>query len=126
MYSVCSVLPYTIYTPINKMHYVMVAYHKHPPTARQQYRIWSARCYCLRSGGIAATPNYVLICWFLLLFDDTIHRNNSFRILNMVFVANFLHYYHNLSKLKKLLFYICNIISYFGIIYLFGSKRAKK
>lgn len=38
MRPVCSVLPHTIYTPINKVHYVMVAYHKHPPTARQQCR----------------------------------------------------------------------------------------
>lgn len=126
MCSVCSVLPYTTYTPINKVHYVMVAYHKHPPTARQQCRTWSARCYCLRSGGIVATPNFVFTCWFLLLFDDTFHRKNTSHILNIHIMANFLHYYHNLSKLKNLLLCICNIIYLFGIFLLIGSKRAKK
>ena len=38
MRPICSVLPNTIYAPINKVQYVMVAYHTHPPTARQQYR----------------------------------------------------------------------------------------
>lgn len=126
MRPICSVLPNTIYTPIYKVHYVMVAYHTHPPTARQQYRTWSARCYCLRSGGIAATPNFVFTCWFLLLFDDTIHRKISFHILNIQNISNFLHYYHNLSKLRNLLLYICYIISLFGILFLFGSKRVKK
>ena len=86
----------------------------------------SVKCYCSRSGGIDATPNYVFTCWFLLLFDDTFHRKNTSHILNIHIVANFLHYYHNLSKLKNLLLCICNIIYLFGILFLFGSKRAKK
>lgn len=122
----CSVLPYTIYAPIYKVHYVLVAYHTHPPTARQQYHTWSVRCYGLRLGGIDATPNCVFICWFLLLFDDAIHRKNTSHILNIHIMANFLHYYHNLSKLRNLLLCICNIIYLFSIFLLFGSKRAKK
>lgn len=86
----------------------------------------SVKCYCSRSGGIVATPNCVFICWFSLLFDDTFHRKNTSHILNIHIMANFLHYYHNLSKLKNLLFYICYIISLFGIFLLIGSKRAKK
>lgn len=86
----------------------------------------SVKCYCSRSGGIVATPNCVFICWFLLLFNDAIHRKISFHILNIQNISNFLHYYHNLSRLKNLLICICYIISIFGILFLFGSKRAKK